>query len=113
MKTYRWDKLQTLWTDVHEVNWKNRLYLNINGIKFVSEDGKLYEEDPTITPKQREEIESRYEKDEDWQYSPEDVDAMVREAKALYKLSEVYIHIWDMTQKDLLEQINYERDLTV
>ena len=113
MKTYRWDKLQTLWTDVHEVNWKNRLYLNINGIKFVSEDGKLYEEDPTITVKQREEIESKYEKDEDWQYSPEDVEKMVREAKALYKLSEVIIHIWDWTPKDLIEQINYERDLTV
>lgn len=113
MKTYRFDQLKTLWTEEHEVNWKIRLYLNINGIKFVMEDNKLYEEDPTITPKQREEIESKYEKDEDWQYSPEDVEKMVRDAKALYKLSEVHIHIWSEDQKDLLEQINYERDLTV
>ena len=113
MKTYRFDKLQTLWTEEHEINGKVRLYLNINGIKFVMEDNKLYEEDPTITPKQREEIESKYTKDEDWQYTPEDIDAMVREAKALYKLSEVHIHIWSEDQKDLLEQINYERDLTV
>ena len=113
MKTYRFDQLKTLWTEEHEINWKMRLYLNINGIKFVMEDNKLYEENPTITTKQREEIESHYEKDEDWQYSPEDVDAMVREAKALYKLSEVIIHIWDETPKDLIEQINYERDLTV
>ena len=58
MKTYRWEKLQVLWTDVHEVNGETRIYLNINGVKFVCIDGKLYEEDPTITPKQREEIES-------------------------------------------------------
>jgi hypothetical protein len=38
---------------------------------------------------------------------------MVRDAKALYKLSEVHIHIWSEDQKDLLEQISYERDLTV
>ena len=113
MKTYRWDKLQVLWTDVHEVNGETRIYLNINGVKFVCIDGKLYEEDPTITPKQREEIESKYEKDEDWQYKPEDVEKMVRDAKALYKLSEVHIHIWSEDQKDLLEQISYERDLTV
>lgn len=113
MKTYRFDTLKTLWTEEHEVNWKIRLYLNINGIKFVMEDNKLYEEDPTITPKQREEIESKYTKDEQWQYSPEDIDAMVWEVKELYKLSEVMIHIWDWTQKDLIDKINYERDLTV
>lgn len=112
MKTYRWDKLQTLWTEVHEVNGKDRIYLNINWIKFVSEDGKLYEEDPTITPKQREEIEKKYKKDKDWQYAPEDIDKMVREAKALYKLTEVYIHIWDSTQSELLDQISSERLLT-
>lgn len=87
--------------------------VNLNGAKFIYEDGKMKEIDKTATLEQRKEIEAKYTKNEEGKYSEEDIESMRKEVKEYDTYEEVRILVGedDKEVKDMVDNyITYSLD---
>lgn len=89
MKKIRFDKLVTLMVNQTEETTE----VMVNGVRFVYEDGVLKEEVDKLTVKKAKEIEAKYTKQEDWQYSKEDIEAIQAEVKTYQVKEEIELQI--------------------
>ena len=80
--------------------------VNLNGAKFIYEDGKMKEIDKTATLEERKAIEAKYTKNEEGKYSEEDIESMRKEVKEYDTYEEVIILVGedDKEVKDMVEK---------
>ena len=76
-KVIHFDKLVTLVIDKQEDN----TFVSVNWVRLIHLEGMLQEEVDTLTVKQAKEIEAKYTKNENWQFSQEDIEAIQEEVK--------------------------------
>jgi len=99
-KVIHFDKLVSLLLERKE----NHILAIVNGVQFIYSDGILHEEQDTLTVKQAKEIEAKYKKNEEWQFSPEDIEAIQEEVKTYTVRKPVTLLIGDT---NALEYINW------
>ncbi len=76
-KVIHFDKLVTLVIDKQE----DSTFVSVNWVRLIHLEGMLQEEVDTLTVKQAKEIEAKYTKNENWQFSQEDIEAIQEEVK--------------------------------
>lgn len=78
--------------------------VQVNGIKFIYQDGVIKEVATTATVEQRKEIEAKYTKNEEGKYSEEDIEAMRAEVKAYDTYEELEVYVAEKPLKDIVAE---------
>ena len=99
-KVIHFDKLVTLVIDKQE----DCTFVSVNWVRLIHLEGMLQEEVDTLTVKQAKEIEAKYTKNENWQFSQEDIEAIQEEVKAYTVRKPVTLLIGDT---NVLDYINW------
>ena len=98
MKKIRFDKLVTLLVEPKE----DETIVVINWVQCIYEDWVIKEFVDNLTTNIAKEIEAKYEKQEDWNYKPEDMEAIQEEVKQYRTKEEIKLYIdW----KNVIENI--------
>ena len=99
-KVIHFDKLVTLVIDKQE----DSTFVSVNWVRLIHLEGMLQEEVDTLTVKQAKEIEAKYTKNENWQFSQEDIEAIQEEVKTYTVRKPVTLLIGDT---NVLDYINW------
>ena len=99
-KVIHFDKLVTLVIDKQE----DSTFVSVNWVRLIHLEGMLQEEVDTLTVKQAKEIEAKYTKNENWQFSQEDIEAIQEEIKTYTVRKPVTLLIGDT---NVLDYINW------
>lgn len=101
-KVIQFDKIVSLLLDKKE----DHVLVIVNGVQFIYTDWMLHEEQDTLTVKQAKEIEAKYKKNEEWQFSPEDIEAIQEEVKTYTVRKPVTLLIGDVNALDYISWLS-------
>lgn len=101
MKAIQFDKIVSLLIDKED----DKTQVIVNGVQFIYINWILNEEVDTLTVKEAKAIEAKYTKQEDGQFSKEDIEAIQEEVATYKTLKPIILMIWEMSATDAVESL--------